>query len=147
MNTRQRQAGATLVVALIILITLTLFVVSSTNLVATDLRIASNVQGKKIAQSVAQLGIEEILSHGAYLATPTSHTLNIDGLQVNVLQPTCLASTPVSGYFMTSSSQHSLAPTNTQWEVQASTSDPVTGAAVVIRQGVAVRMPVGAICP
>lgn len=146
MSRLRRQSGATLIVTLIILITMTLFAVASSQLVSTDLRIAGNVQGKKLAEAATQQAVETVLSSGSYFTSPVAHRFSVAGLTVATAAPTCLALSSVSGYFMTSSTQTGMAPVNTRWDIQASTSDPVTGAAVVLHQGVAMRMRVGSVC-
>lgn len=146
MSRLQRQSGATLIVTLIILITMTLFVTASSQLTSTDLRIAGNVQGKKLVEAATQQAIETVLSRESYFTTPAAHSFSVAGLTVATTPPTCLAVSTVGGYFMTSSTQTSMAPVNTRWDIQASASDPLTGAAVVLHQGVAMRMPVGSVC-
>ena len=146
MRRAQPQSGATLIVTLIILVMMTLFGVASSQLASTNLRIAGNVQGKKIAEAAAQQAIETVLSSQSYFTSLVAHSFSIAGLTVETAPPSCLALATVGGYFMTSSTQTSMAPVNTRWDVKAATSDPVTGAAVVMHQGVAVRMPVGSTC-
>ena len=142
-----RQRGATLIIALIMLLILTLYVVTSVNLGAVDLKIAGNVQAKTLVESAVQQGIEQVLSSETSLTTSTAQTLSINGISVAIDKPSCLYSSPVAGYYMTASTQTSLAPLDTQWEVAASGTDAVTGATTAIHQGVRLRLPVGSECP
>lgn len=61
MKNRQRQAGITLVVSLIMLIVLTLLVVSAIRFGNINLKIAGNAQAEAEATAAAQVGIEKML--------------------------------------------------------------------------------------
>ena len=58
MNARRRQAGLTLVVALVMLVVLTLLVVSAIRFANINLRIAGNVQEQTESIAAAQVAVE-----------------------------------------------------------------------------------------
>jgi Tfp pilus assembly protein PilX len=73
MRTRiSRQRGTTLIVALIMLVLLTLFAVSSFNTANTNLRIVGNMQQKTEALNSAQEAIETALSTPQFMLSPTN---------------------------------------------------------------------------
>jgi Tfp pilus assembly protein PilX len=72
----RRQRGATLLVALIMLVLLTLFAVSSMNTANTNLRVVGNMQAKSEATNVAQEAIETTLSSTQFITSPTNAILN-----------------------------------------------------------------------
>lgn len=61
-----RQAGAALVVGLILLVVLTLLAVSGMNTASTELRMAGNEQFRKRAFEVSEAGIERGLAQGPF---------------------------------------------------------------------------------
>ena len=68
----RRQAGATLVVALIMLVVMTLLVVTSYNLGRSELQVISNMQWQSEAQATAQLAIEEVISNRSFTTNAAS---------------------------------------------------------------------------
>jgi len=66
------QRGATLLVALIMLVLLTMFAISSLNTANTNLKIVGNMQAKSEATNVAQEAIETVLSTTQFIATPAN---------------------------------------------------------------------------
>lgn len=68
----RRQRGATLVIALIMLVLLTLFAVSSLNTSTTNLKVVGNMQSKNEALNAAQEAIETVLSTPQFLANPAN---------------------------------------------------------------------------
>lgn len=73
-----RQRGATLVVALIILILLTLFAVTSFNLGKSSLQTVGNMQHRNEATAAAQQAVEEAVSTTRLFQTPSAVILNGD---------------------------------------------------------------------
>ena len=67
-----RQRGATLVIALIMLVLLTLFAVSSMNTANTNLRVVGNMQSKNEALYAAQETIEAVISTPQFIADPAN---------------------------------------------------------------------------
>ena len=67
-----RQRGATLVIALIMLVLLTLFAVSSLNTANTNLRVVGNMQSRNEALYAAQETLESVLSTPQFIADPAN---------------------------------------------------------------------------
>ena len=67
-----RQRGATLFVALIMLVVLTLFVVSALNTSKTNLQVVGNMQARSEAMAAGQEALETVLSTTAFIATPAN---------------------------------------------------------------------------
>jgi len=72
----RRQRGATLLVALIMLVLLTMFAISSLNTSNTNLRVVGNMQAKSEATNVAQEAIETTLSTTQFISNPANAVLN-----------------------------------------------------------------------
>ena len=68
----RRQRGTTLVVALIMLVLLTLFAVSSLNTANTNLAVVRNMQSKNEALNASQETIEAVLSTPQFIANPAN---------------------------------------------------------------------------
>lgn len=66
---RTRQAGAALVVAMILLIILTLLAISGMSTSTTELQMAGNEQYTENAFQAAETGIERTIANGAFDAT------------------------------------------------------------------------------
>ena len=167
---RRLQRGFTLVTTMIFLM---IFMISATSMVSaslSDIKVANNEQFQFEAQSVAQEGIEYVVSQ------PFTQTL-ITGITpvgvklygttntytAQVAAPVCDAITPVLGSSLNpnvatdvacemSSKQSSYGQINsgtntntpcsdTQWDVQSSVTDAnVSATAVVLHQGISARM-------
>jgi Tfp pilus assembly protein PilX len=142
-----RQNGAALFVSLVILVLLTFFVFSMTNTALINTRIVGAMQSKEQIRADAQQAIEQVISSSADFTSPAAQTITVNGISVSVAQPECLSITNVPGYFLGSATQPSLAPVNTIWDLQATATDPLSGATVTIHQGVSLRLPLGSECP
>ncbi len=68
----RRQQGATLLVAMIMLVVLMLFVVSAMNTATTNLKVVGNMQAKNEALTAAQQAIETTLSQPQFITTPAN---------------------------------------------------------------------------
>ena len=68
----RRQRGATLIIALIMLVLLTLFAVSSFNTAQTNVKVVGNMQQKAEALNAAQQAIETVLSTPQFIANPAN---------------------------------------------------------------------------
>ena len=66
------QRGATLLVALIMLVVLTLFLVSSMNTSRTNLRVVGNMQARNEALAASQQAIETVISTPQFITTPAN---------------------------------------------------------------------------
>jgi Tfp pilus assembly protein PilX len=140
------QRGLTMFFAMIMLLLLTLFAVSATQLLGGNLRITSNMASQKAAEGAAQEGLERMISNlGNFITPPTATTsLSIQNgssekFTVAVQGPKCIAELPAPGYSLT----YALAPKRTQWDMQANTKDPTLGGAAEVHQGVSILMPAG----
>lgn len=71
----RRQRGTTLVVALIMLVLLTLFAVSSFNTANVNLKVVGNMQQKNEALNAAQQAIETVLSTPQFISNPANAVL------------------------------------------------------------------------
>lgn len=140
----QRQRGAVLVVSLVLLVVLTLFVVSSTQIAGGNLRIVGNMQSKQNVELIAQQALEQVISSIAPFYAPTS-TVTVTqptGMTVTVGNRTCVRATPAKGY----SAVSGVSPEDTFWDVPITVADSVTGASTATAQGVRIRLPAGN-CP
>lgn len=72
----RRQRGATLVVALIMLVLITLFALSSMKTATTSLMVTGNMQAKSEALNAAQETIEAVISTPQFIASPANAVIN-----------------------------------------------------------------------
>jgi Tfp pilus assembly protein PilX len=153
MNTRRPQRGATLVISLILLVTLTLFVLSTMYGANTNLRVVGNMQAQRQLEATAQKGIEDRISSltffedaigstGVWPGTTSTVTAVENGYTATFHRPKCVWGEPEEG----NSALNPLVPEQTIWEVRATAADPVTGGNVDVTQGVRMRMLAGN-CP
>ena len=146
------QRGATLIVGLIMLAVITLLVISAFTLSSTNLQSVGNMQFRAEAIAATNKAIEQVLSSPFITATTDDQIdvdLNNDGkpdYSVVIRKPTCVKSLEQTGASAArgkaSSVQLNL-PTgpstyNTVWDIDATVTDPATGASVRVHQGVRV---------
>ncbi len=135
------QAGATLFVALIFLLIMTLFAVSSVNLSTVNFRIVGNMQAMKHMEAAAQDAIEQILNDSNNYDTPAAQTITstVAGVDytVDVSAPQCIDSQVATGY---SAVVDNIIPEDNTWEIIATVTDDVTGATATMHQGIEIRM-------
>jgi Tfp pilus assembly protein PilX len=109
---RIHQAGAALIVALILLVGLTLITVTGFNLGVSDLRIVGNMQHRSEALNVAQQAIEQAISSTRFIEEPDAvyaspcsgqntfcSDVNGDGVNdilVTLDPPTCVIARPIT---------------------------------------------------
>ena len=97
----EKQSGATLLVALVMLVILTLFAITAINFTNINTRIVGNQQFKKEAESAAQQAVEQIISSDFTInpvATAVNVDINNDGITdyiVQVAKPACLTTKPI----------------------------------------------------
>lgn len=105
MTHHHSQRGATLIVALIFLVLMSLFAISAFNGSSTSLRIVGNMQARQEGTAAAQVAIEQTLSSTAFTTNPdtvaaTAIAVDIDGngstdYQVQLSpKPTCFRALP-----------------------------------------------------
>jgi hypothetical protein len=107
----QRQRGATMVVALIMLLLLTLVAVTSLNMSKSSLQIVGNLQGRSQNMVTANGVSEQVISTTQFFTNPAA-TINVNGawansttvdvygdgkmmLPVTVTPPRCIAAQPI----------------------------------------------------
>jgi Tfp pilus assembly protein PilX len=140
--TMKNQQGSVLFVSLILLVAMTMIAVASARVSTTQLRIVGNVQAVRLAESSAQLGIEETIGSINSFSNPTTNIVvgNLPaGINVAVSDRRCLGAAPAPGF----SAVMNIAPEDTMWEVDVSATDTLTGATATMTQGVRVRMLAG----
>ena len=144
MKTLRSQSGATLVTALIFLVIMTLFAVSSINMSTVNFRIVANMQAQKQIDAAVQDAIEQTISSmNQFTLTPAVSTISTSMGIVSVSAPDCLDSEVATGY---SAVVESIIPEDNTWELTATLTDSITGAVSTIHQGVRIRMLAGN-CP
>ena len=172
----QAQRGATLVIAMIMLMLLTLFVLAAVNMTSINFKVMGNEQGRNESIAGTQQAIEQLISTD-FTASPAPVTTNIDingdgntDYVANIATPTCLNSIPikttdpqlnitnpndVACFASSASSTSGIVPAvsggnslcnNTQWDVKGSVTDARTGSSVNVHQGIGVRVAVGTAC-
>lgn len=134
----RQQRGMTLIVSLVMLIMLTMFALSTMNLSNSNLKVVGNQQAQRAVEAAAQQAIERVVSGSAIFKAPVAQSLTIDGFTVAVTAPTCQRSVACSGCSKDITVTN--LPEMDLFEVQASTTDSVTGATVSVRQGVDLMM-------
>ncbi|MFT5425503.1 MAG: Tfp pilus assembly protein PilX [Gammaproteobacteria bacterium] len=163
-NTKQisvKQSGATLITALMFLLMMTLFAVSSINMGVTNLKIINNMQATKVLDSTSRDIIEQLVSTiDTFVETPTN-TVNVTeynpatsatvttavtvgaamtttalGTQVTIADPECLDSVVAAGYSVL---DKTIIPEDNTWEVVVTLVDPFTGANNITHQGAQMR--------
>ena len=135
------QRGMTLIVSLIMLIILTMFALSTMNMSNSNLKVVGNQQAQRAVEAAAQQAIEQVVSSSNSFKVPVAQSLSINGFTVAVTAPVCQRSQACSGCSL------DLTVTNLPeldlFEVQASTTDSVTGATASVYQGVDLMMLAG----
>jgi Tfp pilus assembly protein PilX len=101
MTLKHRQRGATLFVALVMLVVLTLLSISAIRSSSINLRIAGNMQMAGEATAAAQQAIEQVLSTN-FTAAPVASVITVDingsgtaDYSANVPVPQCTGSVPL----------------------------------------------------
>lgn len=141
---RSSERGAVLIIALVLLVVLTLFVVSSTRIAGGNMRIVNNVQSRQAVDQLSQTALEQVISGVAPFYSPNSSvTVSApSGTVITVGNRTCVRATPATGY----SAVSGISPEDTFWNVPIRVTDSVTGASTSTAQGVRIRLPAGN-CP
>ncbi len=167
-----RQQGVTLLIAIIMLIVITMFVVTAVKLGSTNAAIVSNMRAQKQVDTEAQQQIEIALNKFQFFndaisgtgpwASASTTTLDATTLWTNyapagatsapatqtspgnltISRPQCQYFQPATGY----SALSGVAPQDTYWDMQANASDSNTGASSEVHQGIHIRLPAGN-CP
>jgi len=161
------QRGMTLLIAIIMLLVMTMFVVSMVKIGNTNSAIVANMRAQKSVDAEAQQQIEIALNQyqffddviqrtGAWVTASTTYITAADlwttykpsgattasatqSTDLKVYRPQCLYFQPAAGY----SALSGVAPQDTYWDIQATASDSKTGASTEIHQGIQIRLPAG----
>ena len=134
-NNRNKQNGATLITALIMLVVLTLLVLSSIRASNSNLRIAGNMQMQEEAAAAVQQAIEKAISTSVF--DVSSQT--VANYQVNFVAQTCQSAKPAVYTDVNFPEECLGTAVNcywTTWDIAASAVDTSTGAAAQIHQGI-----------
>jgi hypothetical protein len=167
--TRARsQQGMTMVIALIMLVVITLFVVSMVRMSNTNAMIVGNMQAQKAVEAEAQQAIEIAMNNFDFFddaigekdqwASSSTQYLSYAALWTNykpgaagstapatqaspirIYRPQCMYFEPASGY----SALSGVAPQDTYWDLKVTAADSFTGSSTEIHQGVQMRLPAG----
>lgn len=138
----RKQQGSVLFVSLILLVAMTMIAVASARVSTTQLRLVGNAQSVQRVESVAQLGVEEVVGRIDAFTNPTQAIAvgNLPaGISVAVSDRRCLSTSPASGF----SAVMQMSPVDTIWAVDVQATDSFTGAEATVSQGIRVRMLAG----
>lgn len=164
MKTSSSQRGATLVVALIFLVLMSLFALSAFNSSSSNLRIVGNTQARQESLATAQVAVEATISSADFATNPAK--VAASPLQVDVdgngttdytatltpppectrVRPLTDIPDPVPGEpdpLAACRSSTTLIPgcLTTEWNIRAAVADSRSNAQLAVNQGVSVRVP------
>ena len=142
-----RQQGATLVVALIMLVMITLFAVTMVRLSNTSMQVVGNMQVQRSLEATAQNAVEDKISTvdifndavdntGQFASQNYVVVPRTNATDVRIEKPVCVAKQPATGYTLGSP----LTPQDNVFEIKATATDSLTGASVELVQGFKIRM-------
>ena len=151
-QSRLRQRGVTLIIGMIMLVLITVMVISAYTLSSTNFKAVGNMQFRNEAIAAANKAIEQVIGTNfptgfMIVLTPPLITYdnNNDGIAdytIIVDKPVCVQASVTSGGL--SAGQFSSVDldgfnvsTNytVLWDIKATVTDAVSGAAVIVRQG------------
>jgi Tfp pilus assembly protein PilX len=146
---RSLESGATLVVALIMIALITLLVVNAFGLSSSNLKAVGNMQARDEAVAAANRAVEVVVS-SAFTDSPVAQQINVDinadgsnDYTVNVAIPRCVRARQLPATQKCDEELKALctdADWYTDWELEATVDDPASGAQVVVNQGVRARL-------
>ncbi len=136
----KRQQGAVLPIALFILLLVTLLAVSTMQSSTIDLKIAQNRQARIQTERAVERSIERIINDPSNftnaIGMANSQDMNMGSWTVSVERPYCIAKKSATGYSVNAP----LVPEYNVWAFEACATDSLTGARVVMQQGVRMLM-------
>jgi Tfp pilus assembly protein PilX len=155
-----RQRGVTLIVGLIMLILITLMVTTAFTLNTSNLKSVGNMQFRNEALAAANKAMEQIVSQQfvtGFVTLPAQQTItydiNNDGntdYKVVVSAPTCVQAFQLPVATSTGGCTGARAGAalagcpkgnySTLWDMTASVSDTISGAAIAVRQGMRIEI-------
>jgi hypothetical protein len=144
----KKQGGATLVVGLIMLALITVMVATAFTLSTTNLKSVGNMQFRNEALAAANKAIEQVLG-SPFTVSPTAETIEVDinnddtaDYTVAIATPVCVRATPAGTTTKSSislgQSMSMVTDWNTVWELNATVTDPKSGAFIRTLSGVRV---------
>ncbi|WP_151705072.1 PilX N-terminal domain-containing pilus assembly protein [Nitrincola alkalilacustris] len=172
----QKQRGAVLAIALIMLLLITLMAVTSFNMSRSNLQVTANLENRTQAIMMADAALEEAISTTLFFNNPNNvfinscetnntkcYDINADGnndITVTVQPPQCIIVAPITNSDLNiedpndvgcliETGANSLCA-DSIWDLQAVAVDNLTAAQATVRQGVGVRVSlnnVAAACP
>lgn len=143
-----RERGATLVVALIMLLLFTLLVSGAFTLSTVNLKAVGNIQARDEALAAANTGLELKISQD-FTATPAASTSNVDinndgvvDYVANIAAPECIRATVAQAVDPSSANLPGMSSStwNTVWLLQSQVTNVANGATVLARAGVRVLL-------
>lgn len=161
------QKGTTLIIGLIFLVVITLMVTTAFKLSSTNLKSVGNMQFRNEAIAAANKAVEQVISNNfttGFFSLPPSQTITFDvnndgtsDYSVAVAVPVCVQSSQsASSVAAGGGSSANLAGFSgtsnysTLWEISATVTDALSGASVLIRQGMRMELTAlqfAALCP
>jgi len=148
-----RQSGATLVVGLIMLVSITLLMISAFSLSGGNLKAVSNMQFRNEAIAAANMAIEQTININFVAIDPANYpeTIDIDIDQNNTIDyvvsikaPLCIKATlaPVNPLALSGINSNVTNSSDylTLWEIEATAQNQATGASVVAKQGISKQL-------
>ena len=164
-RTTQGERGIVLIVSLIMLMVVTLIAVSASDLVRNNLKVVRNTESREMARYGARAAIEEALSSLRFTQSPASvfvsscqrsnrkcYDFNEDGrddVLVDVAPPRCIMVRPIKNAELDAINVPAQAScflpqavyslcVDAVWEITATATATASGAAISVRQGVAI---------
>lgn len=147
---RTAQRGATLIIALIVLVLISLIVASGFSLSSSNLKSVGNIQVHQEGVAAAEQAVELLVS-SPFTDDPVAQSIEVDinkdgatDYVTNIAKPTCIraiqdsASAPSDVELPVSMSAGST--WNTDWDINATVTDTASGATVTLREGVRVLL-------
>jgi hypothetical protein len=149
-GTRAAQRGATLIIGLIMIVLITLIVVNAFTLSSSNLKEVGNMQLRQEGVAAANQAVETVISAPFYDSLGVQHVavdIDKDGTTdytVDIATPSCVAAKQVSVAAPSDvelpTAMQSGSEWNTDWDISATVTDAKSGASVVVREGVRVRL-------
>lgn len=158
-KSNRSQRGATLIVGIVLLVVITMIVISNFTLSSTNLKSIGNMQFRNEAVSAANIAMEQVIT-STFFTSPTAQAINVDinkdditDYVVEVATPVCIKAEQAAvgspsgievGDMGGASDEY-----NTLWDIEATVSDPTSGASLRMHTGVRAKRAgtLAAVCP
>ncbi|MFS2124357.1 hypothetical protein [Pseudomonas sp. Pseusp97] len=142
------QQGATLVIALVMLLMLMLMVGSAYTLSGANLKAVGNMQFRNEAIAAADVGIQRVIG-SAFTTSPAGEQLAVDinndgatDYQVSMAPPVCMSAKQSFSQDLCDNDHQEMCSQgwDTVWALNANVADALTGTSVKVRSGVRVHL-------